>query len=163
LIAGLRLLNLAEVQFYRSRTTEDRNGNFQAGLLIVHFFNHTVKVSERTVVNANHFARFKQRFRTRLIANLLQAVPMLMAQAEVKGGPHGDNLSVVAIRWEESPEDSESSISTQTMALHEVATQMEEFGRTPAYKGELSDDEIEKAIEEIRSAIEKYNPKKPGQ
>ena len=96
-------------------------------------------------------------------ANLLQAVPMLMAQAEVKGGPHGDNLSVVAIRWEESPEDSESSISTQTMALHEVATQMEEFGRTPAYKGELSDDEIEKAIEEIRSAIEKYNPKKPGQ
>lgn len=94
-------------------------------------------------------------------ANLLQAIPMLLSQAEVKGGAHGDNLSAVAVRWEESyVEDASSSVSTQTMAQDEVTTRLEEFGRNPAYKSDLSDDEIEKAINEIRSAIDKYNPKK---
>lgn len=93
--------------------------------------------------------------------NILQAVPMLLGQAETQAGAHGDNLSVVAMRWEETiVEPSDSSVSTQTMANHEVTTKLEEFGRNPAYKSDLSDDEIEKAIDEIRSAIEKYNPKK---
>jgi len=94
-------------------------------------------------------------------ANLLQAIPMLLSQAEIKGGAHGDNLSAVAVRWEESyVEDASSSVSTQTMTHDEVTTRLEEFGRNPAYKSDLSDDEIEKAINEIRSAIDKYNPKK---
>lgn len=91
--------------------------------------------------------------------NLIQSIPMLLSQAETKGGAHGDNLSAVAVRWEESYiDDASSAISTQTMALNEVTTRLEEFGRNPAYKSDLSDDEIEKAIEEIRSTIEKYTP-----
>ena len=94
-------------------------------------------------------------------SNLLQAVPMILNQAETKGGPHRDNLSVVAVRWEDAyVEEASSAISTQTMTQDEVTTRLEEFGRNPAYKSELSDDEIEKAIDEIHSAIEKYNPKK---
>ncbi|HLO62113.1 MAG TPA: PP2C family serine/threonine-protein phosphatase [Azonexus sp.] len=94
-------------------------------------------------------------------ANLLQVVPMILNQAEIKGGQHGDNLSVVAVRWEDTyVEEASSAISTQTMTQHEVTTRLEEFGRNPAYKSELSEDEIEDAIEEIRAAIEKYNPKK---
>ena len=94
-------------------------------------------------------------------SNLLQAVPMILNQAETKGGPHRDNLSVVAVRWEDAyVEEASSAISTQTMTQDEVTTRLEEFGRNPAYKSELSDEEIEKAIDEIRSAIEKYNPKK---
>ena len=94
-------------------------------------------------------------------ANLLQAVPMVLNQAELKGGTHGDNLSVVAVRWEDAyVEEASSAISTQTMSQDEVTTRLEEFGRNPAYKSELSDDEIEDAIEEIRSAIEKYSPPK---
>jgi len=94
-------------------------------------------------------------------ANLLHALPLLLSQAETKGGPHGDNLSAVAVRWEESYVDEASSaISTQTMTQDEVTTRLEEFGRNPAYKSDLTDDEIEKAIEEIRSAIDKFNPKK---
>jgi uncharacterized metal-binding protein len=46
------------------------------------------------------------------------------------------------------------------MALDEVTTKLDEFGRNPAYKMDLSDDEIEKAIMEIRSTIDKYSPKK---
>ncbi|MBK9783365.1 MAG: serine/threonine-protein phosphatase [Betaproteobacteria bacterium] len=93
--------------------------------------------------------------------NFLQTVPKLLADAEVKGGPHGDNLSVVAVRWEDSYVEEESSaISTMTMTQDEVTTRLEEFGRNPSYKSDLSEDEIEKAIEEIRNAIDKYNPKK---
>ena len=94
-------------------------------------------------------------------ANLLQAVPMLLAQAEAKGGAHGDNLSVVAVCWEDNYiEAASSTISTQTMPADEVTTKLDEFGRNPSYKSDLSEDEIEAAIEEIRSAIDKYNPKK---
>jgi PPM family protein phosphatase len=93
--------------------------------------------------------------------NLLQTTPALMAQAEALGGAHGDNLSVVAVRWEDNyVEALSSAISTQTMPLDEVTTKLEEFGRNPSYKSELSEDDIEAAIEEIRATIDKYNPKK---
>ncbi len=94
-------------------------------------------------------------------ANLLQAVPTLLNQAETGAGSHGDNLSVVAVRWEDAyVEDASSFVSTQTMSENEVTTRLDEFGRNPAYKSDLSDDEIERAIEEIRAAIDKYTPKK---
>jgi hypothetical protein len=41
--------------------------------------------------------------------NICRPCPMLLSQAEVKGGPHGDNLSVVAVRWEETYTDDASS------------------------------------------------------
>ena len=53
-----------------------------------------------------------------------------------------------------------SAVSTQTMGLNEVTTKLDQFGRNPNYKSELSDDEIERAIEEIRAAIDKYSFKK---
>lgn len=94
-------------------------------------------------------------------ANLMQAVPNLMKLSETRGGPKGDNLSVIAVCWEESYQsETDSSISTQTMAPDEVTTKLEEFGRQQGPKAELSDDEIERAITEIRSTIEKYNSKK---
>lgn len=91
-------------------------------------------------------------------ANLMQAVPALLNQAELLGGPYGDNLSVVAVRWEQGySEESSSTVSTQTMPLDAVTTRLGEFGRDPAHKTDLSEDEIEKAIAEIRSAIQKYS------
>lgn len=91
-------------------------------------------------------------------ANLMQAVPLLLGQAELRGGTHGDNLSIVAVRWDDSyVEDAASAISTQTMSLDTVTTKLDEFGRNPAYKSELTEDEIERAIEEIRSTIQKYS------
>lgn len=97
-------------------------------------------------------------------ANLVHAMPMLLTQAEARGGPQADNLSVVVVRWEDAyVEEPRSIISTQTMRYNEVATHMEEFGRDPAHPTDLSEDEIEKAIEEIRSTIDKFNPRKQGQ
>ncbi len=96
--------------------------------------------------------------------NLVHTVPMLLTQAETKGGAHADNLSVIAVRWEDNyGEDASSAVSTQTMAFDEVATHLKEFGRNPGQKTDLSEAEIEAAIREIRNAIDKYNPKKQGQ
>ena len=96
--------------------------------------------------------------------NLMQAVPMVLAQAEVRGGPSADNLSVVAVRWEDSYVDESSDnssapsiVSTRTMSRDTVTTRLDEFGRNPKYKSELTEDEIERAIEEIRSTIQKFS------
>jgi serine/threonine protein phosphatase PrpC len=97
-------------------------------------------------------------------ANLIHTVPLLLTQAEERGGPHADNLSVVAVCWEDTRlDDAGSVVSTQTMRLDEITTHIEEFGRDPAHKTDLTEDEIEQAIREIRTAIDKFNPRKPGQ
>ena len=91
-------------------------------------------------------------------ANLLQAVPMLLDQAETRGGPHADNLSIVTVRWEDSyAADPSSFVSTQSMSHDTINTRLDQFGRNPNYKSELSEDEIERAIEEIRLTIQKYS------
>ena len=93
--------------------------------------------------------------------NLMQAVPMLMGQADIRGGPSADNLSIVVVRWEDSYVEhgaSDSSVvSTQAMSRDTVTTKLDAFGRNPHYKTELTEDEIESAIEEIRATIQKYS------
>jgi hypothetical protein len=85
-------------------------------------------------------------------ANLMQAVPMLLAQAEVRAGPHGDNLSVVAVRWEDTyVERRKQRDFDQDHAAMKSPPSSKNSAATRAYKSDLSEDEIEKAIEEIRS------------
>jgi serine/threonine protein phosphatase PrpC len=98
--------------------------------------------------------------RTMSSGNVMQAVPALMNQAEAKGGASADNLSTIAIRWEENyTDDTLGSVSTKTMPVDSFTTQMEAFAK--ARKGNqpvpnLSDDDIERAIQEINAAIRKY-------
>jgi len=92
-------------------------------------------------------------------ADLMRAVPMLLNQAETHGGPTADNLSMIVVRWQDTYRDASSGgslISTKTMPRDTVTTKLEEFGRNPSVKTELTEDEIELAIEEIRSTIQKY-------
>ena len=93
--------------------------------------------------------------------NLMHAIPGLLNQADIRGGPHADNLSAIAVRWEDSyvepGSDASSVVSTQTMTDDTVTTRLDAFGRNPNYKTELTEDEIERAIEEIRSTIQKYS------
>ena len=92
--------------------------------------------------------------------NLIQAVPTLLNQADIRGGPSADNLSVIVVRWEDSYVEAgaaaSSVVSTQTMANDTVTTRLDAFGRNPNYKTELTEDEIERAIEEIRATIQNY-------
>ena len=91
--------------------------------------------------------------------NLMQAVPMLLGQAEIRGGPNADNLSVVAVRWEgsylEETADASSAAPTQPMSSDTLTTRLDAFGRNPNIRTELTEEEIERAIEEIRAAIQK--------
>ena len=95
--------------------------------------------------------------------NLLQAVPALLNQADLRGGPSADNLSIIAVRWEDSyveasgATSSSSVVSTQAMSEDTITTRLDAFGRNPNYKTELTEDEIERAIDEIRSTIQKYS------
>lgn len=93
-------------------------------------------------------------------SNLMQAAPRLMEEADSLGSPTADNLSLVAIRWDDNYVDPGSGLTsvvhTQTMPLDAITTHLDAFGRNPRYKSDLTDDEIERAIEEIRATIQKY-------
>lgn len=105
-----------------------------------------------------------------LDTDLQKSVPALLTQAEHGAGTHGDNLSVIAVRWQDSyVEPALSAISTQGMASGEVTTPLDEFGRNAPgpdsphrldHRPDLSDEEIELAIDEIRSTIEKHPTRK---
>ena len=63
--------------------------------------------------------------------NLMQAVPRVMDVAEEKAGSSCDNLSLIAMHWDEDfADDAAETVSTQTMALGLFTTQMEGFART---------------------------------
>lgn len=93
-------------------------------------------------------------------ADLMHAVPVLLGQAEARGGSHADNLSMMAVRWGDTYGDDSggqsSVISTRTMPKDSVTKRMDEFGRHPNSKTDLTEEEIERAIEEIRATIQKY-------
>jgi PPM family protein phosphatase len=95
-----------------------------------------------------------------LRAEVLRAVPKLLDMAEVRAGREGDNASVVAMTWfEETGSSDAEGISTVSMDPTDIKTTVEQFGKSapPATSGYLTDDEIERAIDEIRNAIQKHS------
>jgi len=95
-----------------------------------------------------------------LKSDLMKAIPELLDLAELRGGADRDNLSVVAMTWAEThPGALTGEVSTQTLVLNGVSTQLENF--SAADDSDLTDEEIERAIEEIRAAIRKHMPQKP--
>jgi serine/threonine protein phosphatase PrpC len=91
--------------------------------------------------------------------NLMKAIPELLDLAELRAGADCDNLSVVAMSWEGTHKGPTGEVSTQTLALDGVSTQLGDFSK--ADNSDLSDEEIERAIDEIRAAIRKHMPQKP--
>lgn len=92
--------------------------------------------------------------------DVMAAVPRLLDRAELEAGEHCDNLSMIAMQWhDDTTQLAGDAISTKTMALDNFTTQLEDFERTqsPKSRYDITDDEIEKAIEEINAAIHKYS------
>ncbi len=86
-----------------------------------------------------------------------QSVPQLLDEAELRGGESADNLSVVAMCWHADANVAQpDSISTQTMALNDFATEMDLSSRGSSGAADLDEDEIERAIREINAAIQKF-------
>ncbi|HTZ00266.1 MAG TPA: protein phosphatase 2C domain-containing protein [Rhodocyclaceae bacterium] len=91
--------------------------------------------------------------------NITQAAPKMMDQAELLAGEGSDNLSLIAMNWEEDYAETTTvgAVQTQTMPLDTHTTQMEGFDRNRPREPDLTDDDIERAISEIRTAIQKYS------
>jgi PPM family protein phosphatase len=89
------------------------------------------------------------------------AVPKLLDMAEARAGKEGDNLSAVAMTWADDQPMSGDTKWISTVAMNETdhKTTVKQFGKTEPQEssGYLSDDEIERAIDEIRIAIRKQS------
>ena len=90
---------------------------------------------------------------------ILTVGPRIMREAEARGGPDGDNVSAIVVRW--GPETLTDELSTTTDALKpgEFATEIEDTVTLADRTGtsrDLTEDEIERAIAEIQSTIQKY-------
>jgi serine/threonine protein phosphatase PrpC len=95
-----------------------------------------------------------------LRADVMQAVPKLLDMAEVRAGREGDNASVVAMTWfDETESAGKDGISTVSMDPTDIKTTVERFGKSAPQTsgGYLTDDEIKRAIDEIRNAIQKHS------
>ena len=91
---------------------------------------------------------------------ILKTGPQMMREAEKRGGPDGDNLSAIIVRWgPETLTDEASSTITETMGLGEFQTALDKTVTLTDRKGtqrDLTDDEIERAIQEIQATIQKF-------
>lgn len=93
-------------------------------------------------------------------ADVMARTPELMNRAEELAGPTGDNLSVIALSWEEGYGEAPTtrgSVETETMPLNAHTTRMEGMDKNRTRDAELTDEDIERAIEEIRNAIHKFS------
>lgn len=81
---------------------------------------------------------------------LEQAVFELATLAEARGGPQCDNVSVLAMAWEEN--DPEAELPS-TVPYCELPTEVQDFTATDPDFLRMSDEDIDKAIAEIRAAL----------
>ena len=94
--------------------------------------------------------------------DVINDVPRLLDRAEQLAGNTCDNLSAIAMCWQDEfgPDSSlADSVSTQTLALDGFTTRLDTFERTRSQGKDfdLTDDEIERAIAEINAAIHKFS------
>jgi serine/threonine protein phosphatase PrpC len=85
-----------------------------------------------------------------------QAIPELANLAEVRAGPQCDNVSVLAMAWGEEellPADEPPTIPAQ-----ELPTDVQDFTATDPDFMRMSDEDIEKAIDELKAALRKTPP-----
>ena len=97
---------------------------------------------------------------------IVRAIPDMISTATAIAGDKGDNATALAIMWQGSPEvetpgtntaDNATVISTMMLPDNLVSTtiQANTEQESPSEVDAFNDDEIEKAIAEIRGAIEK--------
>ncbi len=93
--------------------------------------------------------------------DMLTLMPKLMHDAQRIAGADSDNLSVIGLTWEQQEE--ESPLPSPTVTVTEpiqgfTTSTMNNTQQFPAYKDDISDEDIQKAISEIQNAI-KRSPK----
>lgn len=87
---------------------------------------------------------------------VVRAVPELLTNAVAIAGKNSDNVTALAMMWEGGiVDDSPNTITTNTLPVGSVTTTIQAPRADLEQADAFDDSEIEKAIAEIRSAIEK--------
>jgi PPM family protein phosphatase len=87
---------------------------------------------------------------------LAESVPRLAALAEELGGPTCDNISALALAWgEEAVPEGEAP---RPAPLAEMTTAVQDFGATDPDFLRMTDEDIERAIAEIKAALKRHKP-----
>jgi serine/threonine protein phosphatase PrpC len=89
-------------------------------------------------------------------AALGDAIPQLAALAEARGGPGCDNISALALAWGEEAVPLREG--PRTVPLAEMSTAVQDFGATDPDFLRMTDEDIERAIAEIRRALKRNVP-----
>ena len=88
-----------------------------------------------------------------------EAIAELASLAEARSGKECDNTSVVALRWQEEavalPDD-----GPRTVPYDELPTDVQDFTATDPEFLRMTDEDVEKAIDEIRAALRKNAPQR---
>jgi serine/threonine protein phosphatase PrpC len=89
-------------------------------------------------------------------AALGDAIPQLAALAEARGGPGCDNVSALALAWGEEAVPLREGL--RTVPLAEMSTAVQDFGATDPDFLRMTDEDIERAIAEIKEALKRQHP-----
>jgi serine/threonine protein phosphatase PrpC len=89
-------------------------------------------------------------------APLAEAVPRLAALAEAQGGAGADNITTLALAWGE--EMAAGREGPRTVPLGEVTTEVQDFGATDPDFLRMTDEDIERAIAEIKRTLKRNTP-----
>jgi PPM family protein phosphatase len=86
-------------------------------------------------------------------APLADAVARLAAEAQARAGAQSDNVSALAVAWGEDAVPFRDG--PRTVPLAEMSTELQDFGATDPEFLRLSDEDIERAIAEIKEALKR--------
>lgn len=90
---------------------------------------------------------------------LERAVKHMMDHAEFRAGQYGDNLSVVALRFGEERFDQDELVLGDDLGLDGFTTQLQRLGIRAQAESVATDSDIDRAVAEIRAALDKYGNK----
>ena len=92
--------------------------------------------------------------------SIIDGLPELMTLAETRAGPQCDNVSVVAIGWgEEEVAQPLATATPATVPSYDLPTDIQDLTATdPDFtKTHMSDEDIERAIADIKAALKRYS------
>ncbi len=90
--------------------------------------------------------------------DIVELMPKLLEEAERKAGAESDNLSVIGLTWEHQDDEEPPSTVTVTEPVEGFTTSsLNTTQQYAAAKDDISDEDIQKAIDEIQNAIKKVS------
>ncbi|HWA38766.1 MAG TPA: PP2C family serine/threonine-protein phosphatase [Burkholderiales bacterium] len=88
------------------------------------------------------------------------AIPDLADLAETRAGSECDNTSAVALRWQEEQVRGDDE-GPRTVPYDELPTDVQDLTATDLEFLRMSDEDVEKAIDEIKAKLRKNQPQRP--